>query len=68
MTADEWRAHLAPKDVTFEVANSLFKHYAALDAAGIGEAAVEIAHERLTALGVPDPAGFLDAMFQKRAA
>ncbi len=68
LSESDWAAHLAAKDVTFEVANSLFKRAAAFEAAGVLDARTALAESRLEALGVPDPGAFLNAMYSKRAA
>lgn len=68
LSESDWTAHLAAKDVTFEVANSLFKRAAAFEAAGVLDARTALAEARLEALGVPDPGAFLNAMYSKRAA
>lgn len=68
LSEDEWRAHLAAKDVTFEVANSLFKRARSFEAAGVLDARTALAESRLEALGVPDPGAFLNAMYAKRPA
>ena len=68
MSEADWTAHLAAKDVTFEVANSLFKRAAAFEAAGVLDARTALAESRLEALGIPDPGAFLNAMYARRAA
>lgn len=68
LSESDWTAHLAAKDVTFEVANSLFKRAAAFEAAGVLDARTALAEARLEALGIPDPGAFLNAMYARRAA
>ena len=68
LSESDWTAPLAANDVTYEVANSLFKRAAAFEAAGVLAARTALAESRLEALGVPDPGAFLNAMYSKRAA